>query len=73
MFDCTVVPIIDCFAGVWGHTKPDDCSKLQNRALRYFLGVGPKTPIPALHGEVNWVSPLSRHVACITNYGTEQQ
>ena len=66
MFDCTVVPIIDYFAGVWGHTKHDDCSKLQNRALRYFLGVGPKTPIPALHGEVNWVSPFSRHVACIT-------
>ena len=66
LFDCTVVPIIDYFAGVWGHTKHDDCSKLQNRALRYFLGVGPKTPIPALHGEVNWVSPFSRHVACIT-------
>ena len=66
MFDCTAVPIIDYFAGVWGHTKHDDCSKLQNRALRYFLGVGPKTPIPALHGEVNWVSPFLRHVACIT-------
>ena len=25
LFDCTVVPIIDYFAGVWGHTKPDDC------------------------------------------------
>ena len=66
LFDCNVVHIIDYFAGVWGHTKPDDCSKLQNRALGYFLGVGAKTPIPALHGEVNWVSPFSRHVVCIT-------
>ena len=60
LFDCTVVSIIDYFSGVRGYTKPDDCSK------PYFLGVGPKTPIPAPRGEVNWVSPFSRHVACIT-------
>ncbi len=29
--------------------------KVQSRALRYFLGVHPKTPIPALYGEVGWI------------------
>ena len=47
LFGCTVIPIIEYFAGVCGYTEPDDCFKLPNRAL-YFLGVGPKTPIPAL-------------------------
>ena len=66
MFHCTAIPIIDYFAGVWGYTKPDDCSKLQNRALKYFLGDGPKTPISALYGEVNRISPFSRPVTSIT-------
>ena len=62
MFDCTVIPIIGYLAGVWGYTKPDDYFKLQNRAFKYFLGDRPKTPIPALHGEVNQISPFSRPV-----------
>ena len=28
--------------------------KIQSRAIRYFLGVHPKTPIPSLFGEVGW-------------------
>ena len=33
-FDCNVIPLIDYFTVVWSYTKPDDCSKLQNRAFR---------------------------------------
>ncbi len=28
---------------------------IQSRAARYFLGVHPKTPIPALYGELGWI------------------
>ncbi len=29
--------------------------RIQSRAARYFLGVHPKTPIPALYGELGWI------------------
>ncbi len=29
--------------------------QVQSRAARYFLGVRPKTPIPALYGELGWI------------------
>ena len=34
---------------------------MQNKAIRYFVGLGPKTPILALQGEMGWMSPSSRH------------
>ena len=30
LFECTVTPVSDYFAGVWGYTKSDECNKLQN-------------------------------------------
>ncbi len=35
--------------------KDYNFEKVQSRAIRYFLGVHPKTPIPALFGEVGWI------------------
>ncbi len=35
-------------------SKKYDFDRIQSRAARYFLGVHPKTPIPALMGELGW-------------------
>ncbi len=35
-------------------SKKYDFERIQSRAARYFLGVHPKTPIPALMGELGW-------------------
>ncbi len=35
-------------------SKKYDFERVQSRAARYFLGVHPKTPIPALMGELGW-------------------
>ena len=37
-------------------SKEYDFERVQSRAARYFLGVHPKTPIPALMGELGWTS-----------------
>ncbi len=29
-------------------------NKIQFRAIRYYLGVHPKTPLPALEGDMGW-------------------
>ncbi len=36
--------------------KKFDFERIQSRAARYFLGVHPKTPIPALMGELGWTA-----------------
>ena len=35
--------------------KDFNFEQVQSRAARYFLGVHPKTPIPALYGELGWI------------------
>ena len=57
-----VVPISDYFAGVWGFRKFEQSDKLQNRAIRFFLGLGPKTPVCAMQGDMGWTSPSCRHI-----------
>ncbi len=37
-------------------SKVYDFERVQSRAARYFLGVHPKTPIPALMGDLGWTS-----------------
>ena len=58
------IPLIHYFTEVWSYTK------LQNRALRYILGVGPKTAMPAVYSEVTLFSDFSRHVTCNMYYTT---
>ena len=66
LFDTSVIPIIEYGAEVWGYKKYTSCEKVQNRAIRYFMGVHPKTPIPALNGDMGWIATdVRRHNAMI--------
>lgn len=45
--------IVDAYCfGVWGYEKFLRIDKIQNRALRYFLGLHRFTHVLALHDEV---------------------
>ncbi len=48
LFNTGVVPIMDYCAGVWGYSASDVINNIQNRAMRYFLGVNKFTPTHAL-------------------------
>jgi len=61
LFDSTVTPIIDYGSGVWGFKEYDGLNKLENRAIRSYLGTGKFTPIPALTGEMGWILPYVRN------------
>ncbi len=45
--------------------KKYDFERVQSRAARYFLGVHPKTPIPALMGELGWTSFKYKRWVCM--------
>ena len=62
LYNSMVVPISDYFAGIWGIRKFEQSDKLQNRAIRFFLGLGPETPICAMQGDMGWTSPSCRHI-----------
>ena len=40
---------------MWGFKEYDELNKLQNRAIRTYLGIGKFTPIPALTSEMGWI------------------
>lgn len=61
----TVQPIINYGAGVWG-TRDFSCiNAVQNRACRFFMGVGKKTPNDAVQAEMGWTSPGQRRWLCV--------
>jgi hypothetical protein len=55
MYDVGVVPIMDYCSGVWGFGKFPKCNSIQNRAIRYFMGVHSFSPNPAIQGDMAWV------------------
>ncbi|CAG2187145.1 unnamed protein product [Mytilus edulis] len=63
LFESTVAPIMTYCAGVWGFKAYEGLDKLQNRAIRSFLGVGKFTPIPGMTGEMAWI-PVSIRNHC---------
>ncbi len=56
LYHSAVVPVMNYCAGVWGYRKHSSCSNIQNRALRYFLGVHQKTQILALEGDMGLIT-----------------
>ena len=58
LYNSLVMPIITYGAAVWGFKEYSSINAVQNRASRFFLGLGKSTPNAALHGEIGWNLPL---------------
>ena len=54
LYDTGLTPILDYSAGVWGYNDRKPINDIQNRAIRYFLGVHKFTPIIGLEAEMGW-------------------
>ena len=55
-------------SSVWGFKNFQAIDNIQNRAIRYFLGVHRFTPILALHGEVGWLPSKIRRWTNMIRY-----
>ena len=55
LYDSLVWPIIEYGSSIWGATKRSCIEAVQNRACRYYLGVGKYTPNLAVHGDIGWI------------------
>ena len=54
------MPVLDYFSGVWGFKSFYKIDMIQNRAIRYLMGVHRFTPILALTGDMGWMVSSSR-------------
>lgn len=55
LYNACVSPILNYAAGVWGFKESKVIDTIQNRAIRYFLGVHKFAPIPAIEGDMSWI------------------
>jgi hypothetical protein len=51
---------MDYSSEVWGLGKFNVCDTVQNKALRYFLGVHKYAPLLGILGDIGWYTPIER-------------
>ena len=55
IFNSQIANILDYSSSIWSHKKAPEGNVIQNKAMRYFLGVHRFTPVTALNGEMGWL------------------
>ena len=60
LYDSMVWPVIAYGAAVWGDKTYSCINAVQNRAMRFFLGVGKYTSNAAVSGDMGWSQPALR-------------
>ena len=64
-YDATVQATIDYSAPLWGTQSISCVNAVQNRACRYFLGLGRYAPNAAVNGDMGWVGSEHKQWRCI--------
>ena len=70
LYDPVVWLVIAYGATIWGDQTYSCIEAIQNRAMRFFLGVGRYTPTAGACGDMGWTSLLIRQWKCICNLWT---
>ena len=65
LYEVMVDSIISYGAGIWGNKVYSCINAVQNRACRYFLGLGKKSPNLALQGDMGWRLPEDKQMLCV--------
>ena len=60
LYNSCFVPILDYQASVWGYKDYSNIDSVQNRSIRYFLGVHRFAPKLAINGDVGWMPTRER-------------
>ena len=65
LYNSTVLSIINYGASIWGCRRFTCIKAVQNRALRFFLGVGRYTPNAAVNGDTGWDAVFQKQCQCV--------
>ena len=67
LYDSIVYSTISYGAAIWGYRRFSCISAVQNRAARFFMGVGRYTPNTAVMGDMGWTNTESRQWEYVIN------
>ena len=68
LYDSVMSPVINYGACIWGFKSYSCINAVQNRAMRFFLGVGKYTLVAALQGEMGWEPSIAKQWICIGRF-----
>ena len=60
LFQTGVTPILDYCSAIWGFKLHKCIQDVQNKAMRYYMGVHKFCPLAAMEGDMGWNSSLVR-------------
>ena len=70
LFNACVVPVLDYSSSVWGFNDYASIDAVQNRTIRYFLGVHRFAPKVAINGDAGWLPSKKGDVLIWFGIGT---
>jgi hypothetical protein len=65
LFDSMVWSTINYGSAIWGDRQFSCINAVQQRAARFFLGVGRYTPNSAVSGDIGWTPPLVKQLKTV--------
>ena len=68
IFNACVVPVLDYSSSMWGFNDNASIDAVQNRSIRYALGVHRFTPRVAINGDVGWLPSKERRCVNMVRY-----
>ena len=68
LFDSTVWSVISYGAAIWGTKEYSVINTVQNKARRFFLGVGKYSPNTAVNGDMGWVPPHIKQLKTVLSH-----
>lgn len=66
LYNALVIPILSYGAAIWGTREFVHVNEIQNRAGRFFLGLGKFAPLAAVQGDMGWTLPVCHQWAAVT-------
>ena len=60
LYEASICSVSDYGGEIWGFKEYEDSRKIHLRAIRAFLGIPKRAPIPGVLAEMNWLDPRSR-------------
>jgi hypothetical protein len=74
IFKCTVQPVMEYAAEIWGYKHYGRLETVMHRAIKTFMGVGKTCPTPVILGDTGWLpSQVTRKVKMVAWWNKLQQ
>ena len=68
LYKSGVQPVSEYGAGIWGWHKASEIDTIQNRAMRYYLGVHKFAANAAIVADMGWTKPMYNRYLCLIRF-----